>query len=200
MEQIFITQKFSLVPLFADNGHGEETHCSNDDMRDILSKFYTINKDDEICSIPVFNSKALLLYAKPIDIQTNEDKAIALPLAAKLIERIKYIPDHNKIIIHISRDNNTTIHDKDDSQILFHLAMQEGNKFLMINTFKITKFETALYYLLLAMKNAQLNTTQTGILSMSSLEDFEKKLLLRYFKYVEIEDIESNNNINIFHY
>ena len=97
-----------------------------------------------------------------------------------MINSLQYIQDHNKLIINITKEQRL------GNLLLLHIVLQEGDKFILANTHNAPDFNTVLYYLLLSIKNVQLNPNQTKVyLYSTDIEKSEQLLLKQYFKGIE---------------
>lgn len=186
MEQLFITKYFTLLPMLPNT-----TNKGSEFQRDINKVFKQIHQIEEesIRDIPVLNSRALLVYALPdYVIKKERDEYISLPMAYKAISMLKNIPAYNKVVIHFTKNTREKLM---GNFFLLHIALQAGEKFISINTFDAQDINTVIYYILLTLKNSQLNPAQTSVLTMTSLTEKETDLFQDYFRKVIVNDISS---------
>ncbi len=148
--------------------------------REILSELFCIQANEKVMTLPLLNGTATLLYSVPEKLIRQQGVAKITPLIYNLINCLQYIQDHNKLIINIAKESHY------NNNILMHIVLQEGEKFLLANTHNAPDFNTVLYYILLSLKNVQLNPSQTRIFLYSTTPESEEYALLKkYFKGVE---------------
>lgn len=174
MEKSFITRKFTLLP------SAEAEELTDTMAQKILSEIYEIPAVEKVMTLPVMKNSALLIYSVPAKLCNLSGGDKAIPLIYNLIENLQYINDHNKLIINISKETPA------GNNSILHIALQEGPKFILANTFDITDLNTAIYYILLSLKSVQLNPNQTRIFLLNTeLTDNECSLMRKYFKGIE---------------
>lgn len=174
MKQDFIITKFSIVPAT------EGENLTPEKAREILSELFYIPANEKVMRLPLLHNTAILIYCVPEKLIHNTVVAKGTPLVYNMINSLQYIQDHNKLIINITKEQRL------GNLLLLHIVLQEGDKFILANTHNAPDFNTVLYYLLLSIKNVQLNPNQTKVyLYSTDIEKSEQLLLKQYFKGIE---------------
>ena len=158
MTNRFFTDKFTLVP-------------TSMYRPDYLSDLFDIDQQEEIktIEIPLFN--ATLAFALP----KNNGSQNKVPVIYTLLEHIKEIPEHNKIVVHYCKDSNKV-----------QIVAAEGNNLLLANSFKCNHQNTLLYYITLVCQQVMFNPHLTRIYTDGQFEKSEEELLKRYFQGIKV--------------
>ena len=156
MKNHFITEKFTLVP-------------TSIYKPELLLELYPVDNNEEIKSIDLAEHNATLVYAA----KNDGDNAGKLPLVHLLIEMLKEIHDHNRIVVNYSSNMK-----------LLHLVAARDENLLLANTFRCTHINTLLYFLTLVCQQAMFNPQITAINLVGKLNSEDETLLLRYFQKI----------------
>ncbi|MFA7115705.1 MAG: DUF3822 family protein [Bacteroidales bacterium] len=184
---IFLNKQFAAVRVY----YGTEKYCivpadyySPDKVYDTLNLLHPIKEDEQVLSLSLPETKAYLIYAIPsatmVDITKIYENAEYYPIVYFLLDRIPFITENNKMIVHFARD-------------YVHIVAAERDKLLLANSYPTANYVTALYYIFMAMKELMFNPGFTK-LQVSGLPEkteesgiTERKLLRKYFAgYKEI--------------
>lgn len=152
MKEYFITDKFTLVP----------TALSRPEY---LTGLFALEKEESVQSIELPRFNATLLYAGK---NGDNDKR---PLIYKLLDQIEGIQEHNKIIIHHSKELN-----------MLQVVAAEEKKLLLANSFSCHHPNTTLYYLTLVCQQVMFNPHLTKITVCGEIGKEEEELIKRYFQ------------------
>ena len=152
MKEYFITDKFTLVPTAL---------CKPE----YLTGLFALDRDESVQSIGLPQFNATLLYAAN-NIETGKS-----PLIYKLIDQIESIQEHNKVIIHYSKELK-----------ILQVVAAEERKLLLANSFKCHHPNTILYYLTLVCQQVMFNPHLTKISVYGDIESQEEALIKKYFQ------------------
>ena len=133
------------------------------DARCILSDLYSLTDSETVSCLEIPRYEAVFIFASP------EDQP---PVLYRLICELERCPEYNKILFHFGDGS-------------FDLAIGQGERLLLANSYPAGDFTTAEYYLFLAMKSLQLNPEVSTVVAASELSAEEEMSLYRYFKAVE---------------
>jgi len=140
----------------ADLLKGQDTRC-------FLSAVYPdIAADAKVGVIDFPQYEAALVYL---------DRGVK-PVLAGLLEALPTIKDYNRIVASYTGG-------------ALYLAVAQGGRLLLANTYAAADFTTAEYFIFLAMKTLQLNPEISVIRFDSPLDEEQEISLSRYFKSVE---------------
>lgn len=133
------------------------------DARCILGELYPLADSEEVSFLEVPRYEAVFLYSTP-DGQP--------PVLYDLVTGLDACPEYNKILLQYGDG-------------VLDLAIGQGGRLLLANSYPAPDFTTAEYYLFLAMKSLQLNPEVSTVTVRSPLSPEEELSLYRYFKSVE---------------
>ena len=133
------------------------------DARCILAELYTLTDAETVSSVEVPRYDAVFVFA-------SEDGTP--PVLLRLVDQLDRCPEYNKILFHFGEG-------------CLDLAIAQGSRLLLANSYPATDFTTAQYYLFLAMKSLQLNPEVSTVVCASELSQEEEMSLYRYFKSVD---------------
>ena len=140
------------------------TRCFEEgDARCILGELYPLAESETVSFLEVPRYEAVFLYSTP-DGQP--------PVLYDLVTGLDACPEYNKILFQYGDG-------------VLDLAIGQGGRLLLANSYPAPDFTTAEYYLFLAMKSLQLNPEVSTVTVRSSLSPEEELSLYRYFKSVE---------------
>ena len=133
------------------------------DARCILGELYPLADSEAVSFLEVPRYEAVLLYSTP-DGQP--------PVLYELINGLDTCPEYNKILVHYGDG-------------ILNLAIAQGERLLLANSYPAPDFTTAQYYLFRAVKSLQLNPEVSTVTVKSPLTSEEEMSLYRYFKSVD---------------
>ena len=133
------------------------------DARCILGELYPLADSEEVSFLEIPRYEAVFLYSTP-DGQP--------PVLYDLVTGLDACPEYNKILFQYWDG-------------VLDLAIGQGGRLLLANSYPAPDFTTAEYYLFLAMKSLQLNPEVSTVTVRSPLSPEEELSLYRYFKSVE---------------
>ena len=133
------------------------------DARCILSDLYALTESETVATLEVPRYDAVFIYA------SEDGKA---PVLYDLVNGLERCGEYNKILFHYGDG-------------CLDLAIAQGERLLLANSFPAADFTTAEYYLFLAVKSLQINPEVSSVTVASELTPEEEMSLYRYFKSVE---------------
>ena len=134
------------------------------DARCILSDLYPLTESETVSFVEIPAYDAVLVYVGQDSLQ---------PVLYDLITSLERCSEYNKILFHF------------DGKAVVDIAIAQGGRLLLANSYPAADFTTAEYYLFLAVKSLQLNPEVSTVVSASALSPEEEMSLYRYFKAVE---------------
>ena len=132
------------------------------DARCILGELYPLAESETVSFLEIPRYDAVFLYSTP------DGQA---PVLYDLVTGLDACPEYNKILLHYGDG-------------ILNLAIAQGGRLLLANSYPAPDFTTAEYYLFLSLNTLQLNPEISTVCWMSPLEDDDKMSLYRYFKSV----------------
>ena len=133
------------------------------DARCILAELYPLTESETVDFLEVPRYDAVFLYASP------DGKP---PVLYDLVTGLERCSEYNKILFHFGDG-------------CLDLAIAQGERLLLANSYPAVDFTTAEYYLFLAVKSLQINPEVSTVTVASPLSGDEEMSLYRYFKSVE---------------
>jgi hypothetical protein len=133
------------------------------DARCILGELYTLAESETVSFLEIPRYDAVFLYSTP------DGQA---PVLYDLVTGLDACPEYNKILLHYGDG-------------ILNLAIAQGGRLLLANSYPAPDFTTAEYYLFLAVKSLQINPEVSTVTVKSPLSPEEELSLYRYFKSVE---------------
>lgn len=182
IECVLNTHVYTLIPT---------SLCPEGEETSILSQMFRFGGDiasDSIVKrieLPMYD--ATILYSIPAQI-TNSIKETfgedygtikVIPTIYKLIDNLQTLSDHNRVLVYWkdwSRDNH------------IHIVAAEGESLKLVNSYKVSDFTTALYYILMVVKEVMFNPENTTIQIYGELSSWEKSKFEKYFKGVNVHN------------
>ncbi len=137
-----------------------------EDSYRLLSQVVQIGESDSVRHIELPEYGAVLVYACPCP---EVDRT---PLIYEMIKMLTRIGEHNKVVFRI-----------EDGAV--HIAMAEGDRLLLANSYPADDFVTAEYFIFAALKEFQVNPEVTVVYFAGNIEYEQRAALFRYFKGVE---------------
>lgn len=173
MDYYFSTSYFTLVP---------ESLFSPQIKSSYLQNLFNLETGMAAKSVKLEGTAAFMVYAYPeiFDSWQQSDKNI-YPLSLYFYNRLMEMKSHNKVIMSIDRRHKIT-----------HIAAAVGNDLKLINTYNTGDFNSALYYLFLALKELQLNPALTHIRLYNTIDSQKMELLNNYFNTIEVYEPDCN--------
>ena len=148
-------KKFTLVP---------ETFFDKEKTYQILAEAVRLKETDKVYYKELPEQKAVLVYAA--------DAEYDLPPVAGLIDSLSRIKDHNKVVASV-RDG------------VVNVALAEGDRLLLANSYPAPDAVTAEYFLFATMKQFQLNPAVSTVYFVGEAPYELLNDLFHYFKGVE---------------
>ncbi len=168
----YITERFTLVP----------TDYANEDNSNDFKKIFEISSDESVASVEIENISGRMIYSLPLSISQQNDSP-TYPFAHFIINYLPKIKGYNKVVFHYSSTNR-----------LVHITVAKSDNLELINTYEVDSFNSALYFLFLAVKQTITNPLQTKVHVLSSISQEEKLSMSQYFSDVILVDITSEVN------
>lgn len=163
----FHSSKFTLVP---------EEITSAEQQRKIMSELFDVADAEQLRSLQLSKYHALLLYSANY-LNENGEPSIAeetsLPVIFKYINSLDEITAYNKAILDYSKDYKTS-----------YIAIGQGDKLIMANSFATSGATSALYFLLEALRQKQINPKQTSVQIYGELSEQELTIFKSYLMEV----------------
>ena len=161
----FRSTKFTIVP--------EEINLP-EQQKKIMQEQFATAPDEIIRCAELPEHHALLLFSanyadengKPAI--TGEDDR---PIIYRHIKRLEEISEYNKAILDFDRTNKTS-----------YITINQGDKLMMANSFHTPDSASALYFLLEALRQKQINPRQTALEIYGTLYKSELALFKSYLK------------------
>lgn len=186
MNYYYITSKYSLIPQILSNKYN---------YTEAFRKMFDISPDESIGTISFPEHQATMIYALPDSLRCDsgeqvpeEEQDRIYPLICKLLETAQNIQKYNKVVF--SFCPSVRGENENPEKPALHIVIQEGDNLLLANSYPAAHFNTALYFLFLAIKRVQFNPEQTCIRVCGSLSGEEKETLEKYFQGVEVFPLE----------
>lgn len=160
-----------------------EQFFSQEQMRDYLESVVTLKDTDDVDCVTLPEFGAVLVFSNSIGeslsnviSQTVKKKdgqtSVVYPEIYFMLRQLSEISEYNKIIASYMDER-------------LYLVMAQGNSLLMCNSFAAQDFNTAQYFIFLAMKKFQLNPEVSSICFRTRLDADQEMSLYRYFRSVE---------------
>lgn len=187
----YITSQYALVPQMLSERH---------DYTESFSAMFGTGPHQTIESLPLPEHRAVLWYAFPNNLRDRIQAADAAdaseppvriyPLIRKLLHLAGTIPHHNKAVLFYRPAPRQEDGSREQGEKpALHLVLQEGDRLLLANSYPASHFNTALYFLLLAVRQIQMNPEQTHVRVCSPLGSAEKATIEKYFREAEIRPL-----------
>lgn len=133
--------------------------------RDALAGVASLKEDTEVRHIEIPEYDAVLICT------ADEDSAVSGNGMLRVLKRLGDCPEYNKILYCISEGR-------------LYLAIAQGERLMLANSFEVQDFTTAEYYIFLSVKSLQINPEMSTVCTVSELDADEEMSLYRYFKAV----------------
>ena len=135
--------------------------------RDALCEVAPLKDGDTVEYVEIPQYDAVLVYTQDGDSAVSDR-----PEIYRILTRLPACPEYNKILLHYGDG-------------ILNLAIAQGGRLLLANSYPAPDFTTAEYYLFLAVKSLQINPEVSTVTVKSPLSPEEELSLYRYFKSVE---------------
>ncbi len=164
---IYDTPKYALIPKHLYK-QGEELES--------LSKLHQLEDLDEIDVIEVPEQDMVILFAVNSTfincIKNVQQEFTLVPSIYPIIVNISRFQDYNKIFFQYHKGQ-------------LNVIAAEGNRLVYCNSFPAIHFNSALYFLFLALKQVQFNPELTTVYISGNLNDLEIMDIAKYFSKVK---------------
>ena len=176
MNRYQISEIFTLIPQqFYNTQEGENA----------LQKIFGISASYNVHSIELNEHKAVLCWAIHQNSYNAVDKSDTIyPFVYKLFSLIPQSNNYNNAIFHYNQEVK-----------LCHIIICENKELKIANSFRCDNFESALYFLLLAVKKLNMNPKQTTVRVCSNISKGETMLIHKFFRGVEINILDNSDLI-----
>ncbi len=167
MNYYYLTEKFTLIPdMFFSRRHSEE----------VIRESHILDEGEIVKDCQIKSFHAHIVYAIPERIISEvESGAPVYPLIVYLIDLLNSIQEYNKVIFYYSRGRS-----------IAQVIICKGDRLQLVNSYSAPNFESAAYFLFLALKQTIVNPLQTKLSVCCYLHPDEKQTLETYFQQVHI--------------
>jgi hypothetical protein len=167
VEIIYGTEKYSLIPA--------SLHEPGNDLKE-LSALHKLDDLDEINIAEVKRESMKILFAVNSTflnvIKKYQPHFSIFPTVYPFVKYLPHFSEHNKILFHYIKG-------------AVNIVAAEGNRVIFCNTFPVVHFNSALYFLLLALKETQFNSELTTVYVGGNIKDLEIFDISKYFSSVK---------------
>jgi hypothetical protein len=167
VEIIYGTEKYLLIP--------SGLHTKGNELKD-LTALHKLDELDEINVSEVQSENMKILFAANSTllnvIKEYQPDFKLYPSIYPYLKFLPCFPEHNKILFHYVKGSVT-------------IVASEGSKIVFCNTFPAIHFNSALYFLLLTLKETQFNPEQTTVFTGGNIKDLEIFDISKYFSSVK---------------
>ncbi len=164
---LYDTEKFSAIP--------RKLHVKERDLAQ-LNKIHKTEELDEINNIYYPNEDMVLVFAANSTllnlIKEYQPVFTLYPMVFLFLSYLPLFKEHNKISFHYMKGVAT-------------IVAAEGERIVYCNSFPAMHFNSALYFLLLALKETQFNAEQTTVYISGNIKDLEIFDIAKYFSTVK---------------
>ncbi len=167
VDLIYNTEKFTSVP--------KQLHKFGDEIN-IMSKLFKIEELEEINIREIPKEEMVLLFAVNSTflnvIKEHQPTFSLYPSAYVYLSYLPLFKEYNKIFFQYQKGFTT-------------ILAAEGERIVFSNTFPASHFNSALYFLLLVLKEVQFNPEQTSVYISGNIRDLEIYDIAKYFSKVK---------------
>lgn len=172
MEKYILSEIFTLIP--------KEYYTPQFGKAALMEQF-GLEGEYFFHSIPYNKANAVIAYALPPAEENGADSCCTpVPFAKRLLEETGQITGYNKVVFHYNSIKK-----------LSHTIICTGEELKLANSFKADSFESALYFLFLAIRQLQMNPKQCIIRVCCHMTPQQEALISRFFNGVEINDLDN---------
>ena len=174
-----MAKSFLVIPLFF-NPMAEYSHNNNftivplelqnpNSQYNIIDELFTVSSNEEVCRCNIEYYNIQVIY------KTIKGKKSGIPTICKYLSELPKLSAYNKVIVEYNVEPQRTI-----------IAMAEGERLLIANSYHTVDFGSAIYYLLECFKQNQINPKQTIINLYAALSIDELNMLHKFVKGVKV--------------
>ena len=169
MEKYIFTEIFTLFPKELYSAHAGEIALKSEFQpgNGYIFKEYLYKKGNVVVS-----------YAVP-QTALPENAEELPPFVARLLMEADAITSYNKAILHYNGNRN-----------IAHIIICTGEELKLANSFKADSFESALYFLFLAIKGLQMNPRQCTVRVCCNITKEQEGIFSRFFKGFQVNDLD----------
>lgn len=164
---LYNTHKFTCIP--------KQMHKSGEELT-ILNRLFHIEDLEEINTITLQEEDMVIIYAANSTLLNKiKDYQPKIKIYPSVFLYLKYLPkfkEYNKIFFQYIKDKVIII-------------VSEGDKILMCSSYPAQHFNSALYFLHLALKEVQFNPEHTTVYINGNIKDLEILDISKYFSSVK---------------
>lgn len=151
------TDKYTIVPF--------ELYEKTQD-RAYLNEVCDLSEHEIVKSIFIEKYSIVLVYVS--DDKTEGD-SLSYPLIYLLLIEASKSSSYNKLVINLDKG-------------VLNLVLAEGDKLLLSNTFDVSDYSTAFYYILMVLKDRVINPALTKVSIIGEITEEFKNLISKYFR------------------
>lgn len=164
MKRCYITvSDFTVIPSDISN--------PNSQFR-IADELFGVGEEEKVFTENVECYGVKVLYKAP---SGHSGESNTFPSIVRYLNELPTIKEYNKLIAEYNKEKGTLV-----------LALAEGERLLIANCYKTADFGSAIYYMLEALKQNQLNPQQTLVNLYAAVGTDELEKLQKYVKGVRI--------------
>ncbi|MDD4058248.1 MAG: DUF3822 family protein [Bacteroidales bacterium] len=164
---IINTHKFTAIPL---------SNFKSEDAGLILGQLHFLEELDEVDIIIDEPQEMALLFAVNSTllntIKTIQPDFKVAPSIYPFIKNNKFFPDNNKIFAQYHKGH-------------VHIIITNSSKMLFCNSFPALQFNTALYYIMLAVKQTEIKQEDTAIILSGNFREEDSFSLTKFFPRIK---------------
>ena len=164
MGKYILSEIFTLVPAEVYNPEV---------AREALAGQFLLDRDVEVQAVALGKEGAMVVYP------SNAETEGAVPFAVKLMEEAYSVQEYNKVVFHYNAEKR-----------LSHTIIYIGDELKLANSFKADSFESALYFLFLAIKGLQMNPRQCTVRVCCGITKEQEGIFSRFFKGFQVNDLD----------
>ena len=166
MSKYILSEIFTLLP--ADI-------CTPETAAKTLIGQFSLDEETEVSSFILEKEGAAVVYPS---VGSEADKS-SLPFVIRLIEEASALDEHNKVVFHYCTGRK-----------LSHTIIYIGEQLKLANSFKADSFESALYFLFLAIKGLQMNPRQCTVRVCCAITKEQENVFSRFFKGFQVNNLD----------
>lgn len=166
MNKYILSEIFTLVPT--------ELY-SLQTAREALVGQFSLDNSVDVSAVPFEKEGLMVVY--PTNAEGEE--CTVVPFAVRLIEEAASLQEHNKVVFHYCTEKR-----------LSHTIIYIGEDLKLANSFKADSFESALYFLFLAIKGLQMNPRQCIVRVCCAITKEQETIFSRFFKGFQVNDLD----------
>ncbi len=172
MEKYILSEIFTLIP--------KDFYTPQMGKAALMEQF-GLEGEYSFHSIPYNKENAVIAYALPHGLEYGEDgDCNALPFVTRLLEETGQITGYNKVVFHYNC-----------AKKLSHTIICTGEELKLANSFKADSFESALYFLFLAIQQLQMNPKQCIVRVCCHMTPQQEAIISRFFNGIEVNNLDN---------